>query len=353
MKRRTFLHQSIVAAAVWGIPLPRLNPSLGVALVGLGYYSRDLLAPALQMTKNCHLQGIVTGSPDKVKVWQKKYNIKDKHVYNYGDMHQLANDDSIDVVYIVLPTGLHAEYAIKAAEAGKHVWCEKPMARTADECQNIIDACKKNGVKLSIGYRMQHEINTRLIMKWAYEKPFGAIKTITAEAGYYENRRDHWKMKKSMGGGAMYDMGIYPLNAARYASGEEPIAVTASHTTSRPEIFTEVDETTEFLLEFPSGAVARGKTSFGESLNLLNVDCRRGWYFLNPFQAYSGVKGEASNGLILKAMKRNQQAVQMDDDAIAILQDKPGLVPGEEGLKDIAIVEAIYQSAASGERVKL
>jgi glucose-fructose oxidoreductase len=353
MKRRTFLQQSILATAAWGIPMSRMNLSLGVALVGLGYYSRDLLAPALQLTKNCHLQGIVTGSPEKIPVWQKKYKIKDRHIYNYDNMHQLANDDGIDVVYIVLPTGLHAEYAIKAAEAGKHVWCEKPMARTADECQKIIDACNKNGVKLSIGYRMQHETNTRMIMKWAYEKPFGAIKTVTAEAGYYESRQDHWKMKKLMGGGAMYDMGVYPLNAARYACGEEPIAVTASHSTKRPKVFTEVDETTEFMLEFPSGAIAKGKTSFGVGMNLLNIECRRGWYYLEPFQAYSGVKGEASNGIVLKAMKRNQQAVQMDDDAMAILEDKAVLVPGVEGMKDIAIVEAIYQSAAIGERVEL
>jgi predicted dehydrogenase len=353
MKRRQFIQYSSMALGSLSIPGWISKESLGVALVGLGYYSRDLLAPALQLTQHCHLRGVVTGSPQKIPVWQQKYNIKDRHVYNYENMHLMANDDGIDVVYIVLPTGLHAEYAIKAAEAGKHVWCEKPMARTAKECQMIIDACKKNGVKLSIGYRMQHETNTKLIMKWAYEKPFSSIREIAVGAGYYESRKDHWKMKKSMGGGAMYDMGVYPLNAARYTAGEEPVAVTATQYTNRPEVFTEVDETTEFTLEFPSGAMAKGKTSFGESLNLLNVDCRKGWYYLEPFQAYSGVKGETSNGIRLNPMKRNQQAVQMDDDARAIIENKPVLVPGEEGMKDIAIVEAIYESAASGERVIL
>ena len=353
MKRRSFIKSTTAAAALYSLPFNFQQKSLGVALVGLGYYSRDLLAPALQLTNNCHLQGIVTGSPGKIPAWQEKYGIEDRHVYSYDDMDDIANDDAIDIIYIVLPTGLHAEYAVKAAEAGKHVWCEKPMARTAAECQLIIDACKKNGVKLSIGYRMQHETNTKTIMKWAYEKPYGRIKKIKAEAGYFDSRRDHWKMKKEMGGGAMYDMGVYPLNAARYASGEEPIAVTATHSTNRPEIFTEVDETTFFNLEFPSGAVASCKTSFGESLNELRVDCERGWYYLEPFQSYSGVRGETSDGIILKSMRRNQQAVQMDDDALAIIHDTPVLVPGEEGLKDIAIVEAIYRSAATGERVKL
>ncbi len=354
MKRRSFLKSSTIALSSLYMPYGfKQKTSLGVALVGLGYYSRDLLAPALQLTNQCHLQGIVTGSPHKIPVWQKKYNIKDAHVYNYENMHSIANDDAIDVIYIVLPTGLHAEYAIKAAEAGKHVWCEKPMARTTKECQMIIDACKNNGVKLSIGYRMQHETNTKLIMKWAYEKPYGKIKKIKAEAGYFDNRKDHWKMKKAMGGGAMYDMGVYPLNAARYASGEEPIAVTATHSTNRPDIFSEVDETTFFNLEFPSGAVASCKTSFGESLNELRVTCDRGWYFLKPFQSYSGVKGETSDGLALKSMGKNQQAVQMDDDARAIINNTPVMVPGENGMKDIAIVEAIYRSAALGERLEL
>jgi len=115
---------------------------LGVALVGLGYYSTDLLAPALQQTSYCELRGIVTGSPEKIPVWKQRYGIKDSNIYNYQNMHQIADNDEIDVIYIVLPTGLHAEYAIKAANTGKHVWCEKPMARTAKECQEIIDACK-------------------------------------------------------------------------------------------------------------------------------------------------------------------------------------------------------------------
>src|SRR5215217_4120012 len=117
---------------------------LGVALVGLGYYSTDLLAPALQQTKNCHLAGIVTGSPDKAEAWKKKYNIPDKNIYNYQNFDSIANNPDIDVVYVVLPPSMHHEYVIKAANAGKEVWCEKPMAISAKECQEMVDACKKN-----------------------------------------------------------------------------------------------------------------------------------------------------------------------------------------------------------------
>ena len=351
--RRDFLKKSglLLSAAMLPFPACMATSSykkLGVALVGLGYYSTDLLAPALQQTDHCELRGIVTGSPEKIPVWQRRYGIKDSNVYNYETMHQIANNDDIDVIYIVLPTGLHAKYAIIAANTGKHVWCEKPMARTAEECREIIAACEKNKVKLSIGYRMQHETNTQTIMKWAMTKPYGDIQHVISEAGYNGGTINPWKLEKEMGGGAIYDMGVYPINAARYSTGLEPIAVSATQSTRRPEIFDEVDETTTFKLEFPEGIIVDGKTSFGQSLNNLEVTCKDGWYYLRPMQAYSGVRGKTSDGKILPPMGKNQQAVQMDDDALAIINNKPVMVPGEEGLKDIAIVEKINESAAAG-----
>ena len=320
-----------------------------MALVGLGYYSTDLLAPALQLTKHCKLTGIVTGTPAKIPVWQERYGIKDENVYNYDTMPFIADNPEIDVIYIVLPTGLHSKYAVIAANTGKHVWCEKPMARTVVECQDIIQACQKNEVKLSIGYRMQHETNTQTVISYATDKPYGRITNVTAEAGYYDGRSDHWKQQKSMGGGALYDMGVYPINAARYATGEDPIAVSeARHETTRPAIYSEVDETTAFTMEFPSGARAKCKTSFGESLNRLWVDCEDGWYTLAPFQSYNGVRGHTSDGKKLIKPIENQQAKQMDDDALAIINDTDVLVPGENGLMDIRIVEAVYESASKG-----
>ena len=116
---------------------------LGVALVGLGYYSKDLLAPALQQTKNCYLAGIVTGTPSKAEAWKQKYSIPDKNIYNYQNFDQIANNPDIDVVYVVLPPSMHMEYSVRAANAGKHVWCEKPMAMTEKECAAMIAACNK------------------------------------------------------------------------------------------------------------------------------------------------------------------------------------------------------------------
>jgi glucose-fructose oxidoreductase len=326
---------------------------LGVALVGLGYYSTDLLAPALQLTQHCSLVGIVTGTPSKAEKWKQQHNIPDKNIYNYDNFSSLANNPAIDVVYIVLPPSMHAEYTIKAANAGKHVWCEKPMAMTAAECQSMIDAAKKNKVQLTIGYRMHHEPNTQKIMRFAKDLPYGKLQNLTAAAGYRESRTDHWKQTKALGGGAMYDMGVYPLNAARYSAGMEPIAVTARASTTRPEIYTEVEETMEFELDFPGGATAKCETSFAKGLNDLQVNFKNGWYKLSPFQAYSGINGVTSDGVKLNERVPNQQAKQMDDDAVAITKKTKPLAPGEEGLKDIRIVEAIYKSVAEKKKIQL
>ncbi|MFC4095585.1 Gfo/Idh/MocA family protein [Euzebyella saccharophila] len=327
---------------------------LGVCLVGLGNYSENLLAPALQLTQHCELKGVVTGSPNKIPVWQRRYGILDRNIYNYDTMDDIANNPDIDVIYIVLPTGLHSQYAIKAAETGKHVWCEKPMAKTVEECEAIIKACNKNKVKLSIGYRMQHEPNTQTLIKWSHTRPYGKIETVKAEIGFnIQNPGNTWRMDKGLGGGLIYDVGVYSINGIRYTTGSEPISVTALHKNTRPEIFKEVEETTIFTLNFNDGLTASGKTTAAESVNILKADCENGWYQLQPFQSYTGVKGKTSDGQLLDTYIENQQAKQMDDDALSILQNKPIMVPGEEGLKDIAIVEAINESARLGSSVIL
>ena len=359
--RRKFIQHA--AAGVAGLALsqyafshiavPKKKEKLGVALVGLGYYSTDLLAPALQLTQHCYLAGIVTGTPSKAEKWKKLYNLADKNIYNYQNFDSLANNPEIDVVYVVLPPSMHAEYSIRAAQAGKHVFCEKPMAMTEAECQSMIDACNKNKVKLSIGYRMHHEPNTQRIIKFRKELTYGKVLKVSAAAGYVDSRTDHWKQKKKLGGGVMLDMGVYPLNAARYAVGLEPIAVSARASTTRPEIYKEVEETMVFDLEFPGGAMAACEASFGKEMGNLMVTCSKGWYKLAPFQAYNGIDGITSDGIKLNAPIRNEQAKQMDDDALSIMGGTPVLVPGEEGLKDIRVVEAIYRSVASKGRVSI
>jgi len=355
--RRDFILSSagLVTSAAFSplaISRSKAKEKLGVALVGLGYYSADLLAPALQLTKHCELKGIVTGTPSKAEAWKKKYNIPDKNIYNYQNFDQIANNPDIDIVYVVLPPFMHEEYVVRAAKAGKHVFCEKPMAMTAKECENMIKACKDNKTKLAIGYRCQHDPNTQAYMKIAKEKSLGKIRMINSCAGYLENRTNHWKQIKAQGGGAMYDMGVYALQGARLASGEEPITVTAQHLTNRPDIYKDIDETTMFQLHFPSGAIANCTTSFGINVNFLKVNYEKGSLHMDPFTSYKGNKGASTLGEINFPLD-NQQAKQMDDDALAIKNKTDLIVPGEEGWRDIRIVEAIYQSARTGKAVNL
>lgn len=329
---------------------------LGVALVGLGYYSTDLLAPALQQTKHCYLAGIVTGTPAKAEAWKKKYNIPDKNIYNYQSFDSIANNPDIDVVYVVLPPSMHREYVIRAANAGKQVWCEKPMAMTEQECREMIDTCRKNKRSLAIGYRLQHEPNTQEWRRIVQQQLLGKVKKVNCAAGYRDNRTDHWKQKKEMGGGVLYDMGVYSIQGARLGTGMEPVAiVSATTSTTRPEIYKNgLDETTVATLEFPGGVLADIKTSFGENINFLDITCEKGIIKMNPYSAYNGQRGTSPLGEIHHPYQVPwQQAKQMDDDAQAILQKKPMQVPGEEGLRDIRIVEAIYKSAGSGQRVSL
>jgi len=363
MKRRTFIKQTGVVGAVgFGLgckakttTINNQKKSIGVALLGLGSYSKGQLAPALQLTNHCHLAGIVTGSPEKVPEWQKAHSIPDKNIYNYDTLGDIANNDDIDVVYIVVPTGLHAKYAVAAANAGKHVWCEKPMAINTKECQSIIDACSKNNVKLSIGYRMLHETNTKTLISYVDSQPFGKINSINASACYAGGRPSVWRGTKSMGGGAMYDMGVYTVNGIRYATGLDATEViSAKIVIDRPELFPEVDETTIYSLRMSNGLIANGMASVGRPVNILQVDCENGWYNLSPMQAYNGVVGNRSDGAAdLQAYVPNQQAIQMDDDALAILNDTELMCPGIEGLKDIHIIEGIFKAAETGGSVAL
>lgn len=333
---------------------PAGSKQLGVALLGLGKYSEDQLAPALQITKHCGLRGIVTGTPSKIEPWQEKYGIADRNVYDYQTLPRIADNPDIHVVYVVVPTALHAKYSILAAEAGKHVWCEKPMAMTVEECQKIIDACRANRVSLSIGYRLQHEPNTQTLMRFAREKPYGPIRSVRAVAGDRSDGNTGWRMVASMGGGALYDMGVYSINAIRYASAEEPIRVIrARQWADRPELFQNVEKNAEFELELPSGAKTYGKASRYDKENVLRVEAERGWYQLQPMQTYDGVQGVTSDKRKLDKKVEDQQARQMDNEALAILENRPPIVPAEEGKRDIRIVQAILESARSNKPVTL
>jgi len=353
ISRRKFIRNTTLAAAATGmstgtfaIPgiLTGKQKKVGVALVGLGYYSTDVLAPALQETKTAYLAGIVTGTPAKEKIWMEKYGIPQENVYNYENFDEISSNPDIGIVYVVLPNAMHKAYTIRAAKAGKHVICEKPMALNAQECREMIQACEQEGVTLSIGYRMQFEPHTREVMRLGQEKVFGQVLHISCGAGFRNGNTDHWKLRRAMGGGAMMDMGVYPLQAARYVTGEEPVSVNARFCITRPEIYTDAEEVMLFDLQFPSGCTASLSTGFHAGFNFLKVFAEKGWFELEPFSSYRGIQGTTSKGP-LEFPQINQQATQMDEVAECILSGKPVRVPGEEGLRDMVVVDSIYACA--------
>jgi predicted dehydrogenase len=305
--------------------------------VGLGSYSTYQLAPALQQTKHCYLAGIITGTPAKEKTWADRYHIPPQNIYNYQNFDAIAANKSIDIVYVVLPIALHKEFTIRAAQAGKHVICEKPMALNAAECRDMIAACKKANRMLSIGYRLHFEPYNLEMMRLGQQKIFGAVQTIDCANGFvWGGDATSWRLKKALaGGGGLMDMGVYAVQGARYVTGEEPISVQAREEKTRPDIFMEVDETIYFELQFPGGAVAKGISSYNKNLNHLKVKAESGWFELTQAYRYGGMEGATSKGPITFDPNVNQQAMQMDDFTQCILQNKPTRVPGEEGLRDM------------------
>ncbi len=363
MKHAPLTRRQFVARAGAGLSLTALAASLpryavaagsssrqlGVALVGLGYDAMNELAPALQETQHCYLAALVTGTPAKAKRYGAQYAIAPSHIYNYDTFDRIADNPDVDIVYVVLPNSLHAEYTIRAAQAGKHVICEKPMAVSVAECERMIAACAASNVTLNIGYRLHFDPYNLEIRRLGKEQPFGPVRYVHTDFSFFIGDPNQWRLRRSLaGGGPLMDIGIYCIQAARYATGEEPIAVTAQSFTSDHDVFAEVEETISWQLEFPSGAIANATSSYNAAAERLYVSYRDSYAKaeLSPAYVYRGLQGHI-NGAPLDFGNPSQQARHMDAVAQSIRSGATLTCSGEEGLRDQRIIEAIYRSAAS------
>jgi predicted dehydrogenase len=327
---------------------------LGIALVGLGSYAGGQLAPALLQTEHCRLAGIVTGTPSKIPLWKEKYNIPEKNIYSYDNYDSIKDNPDIDIIYVVLPNSMHAEYTIRAAEAGKHVICEKPMAITVEDCDKMIAACKKNKKFLSVGYRLHFDPYHLEMTRLASEKVYGEIKKLSSSFSII-GQKGAWRLnKKFSGGGPMMDVGIYSLQAVCYLTGMLPVAVTAqSFPISDAEKFVDIEETVNFQLEMQNGLIAECRTSYSENMNYLKAEAVNGWFELRPAFNYSGLKGTTSDGKTIDFPKLSQQARQMDGIALSIKNNQQSIVPGEMGRRDMKMITAIYEAMNTGKRVEI
>lgn len=362
VSRRTFLASTAIAlgsTAVRAQSSSQDAKTVGFALVGIGNLSMGQLLPAFAHCQHARPVALVSGHPEKAKEQAAKYGIDPKSIYDYDNFDSIKDNPAIDVVYIVLPNGMHAEYAIRAAQADKHVLCEKPMANTPAECQAMIDACREAKRKLMIAYRLQYEPVTLKAIELARSpEAVGAIKQVTAEGGFNIGDPTQWRLNRKLaGGGSLMDIGIYALQAARYLSGEEPTEVTAmSYSTPNDPRFKEVEETVAFDLRFKSGAIGSCLSSYGFGCNRFRVYGTAGQIQSEPFLSYQGNrlwKGNDRQGDGLTIAPGNHFALEMDHFAQCALEDKTPKTPGEEGLRDVKVITAIYEAAKSGATVKL
>lgn len=357
--RRKFLKDSgMMAGALMTVPsiascITSEQKKLGVALVGLGNYSSVMLGPALKETTNCYLSGVVTGTPEKAKKWAREYHLKEKSIYNYENYDDIINNPDIDIIYVVLPNSMHAEYSIRALEAGKHVICEKPMALTAQEAQEMMATAKRMDRKLGIGYRMHYDPYFIEAKRLGQQEVFGPVNYLECSLGYsFTPQPDSWKQKKSMGGGSLYNLGVYPIQSARHTKGAEPIYVTAQASTQRKDLFKEIDEIFTWQLEFADGAMCSSYSGPVAFLDRLYAGCRDGFFELEPATAYTGQTGRSTNGT-MNYEQVFQQKLQIDDFARCILANQESIVSGEEGWRDMLIIDAIHESIRDGKKVKI
>lgn len=343
-------------------PRPKRADSVGFAIVGLGGYALNQMMPRFDQADRAHISALVSGNPDKLRKVGEAYGVPQDARYSYEDFAKIAADDRIQAVYIVLPTAFHADFAIRAFAAGKHVLCEKPMALSSAECEAMIAAARRADRKLMIAYRSHFEPHNVEAMRLMREQAVGTIRLIRTEQSYRAGPTtpaQNWRFNRALaGGGPLEDYGIYGLQSALYLSGEMPESISA--TTFQPSgdpRFTEIFAHVASQWRFPSGAVAHLATSYDSAnANFAHVRGTDGALIMDPATSYSGQKMriEGSNARELTPGDPTVQfAGQLNHFTSAIRDGTPILTGGDMGLRDTRLIEAIYASAREGRTVKL
>lgn len=352
-----------------GVTLPATPPpaprpgSVGFAIIGLGDYALKQIMPRFAQSQRCHIAALVSGNPDKLARVGEAYGVPASARYSYESFAEIAANPAVEAVYIILPTGLHAEWAERAFAAGKHVMCEKPMALSAAECERMIAASERAKRKLMIGYRCHFEPFNRAAMELTATKALGDLRLIRTEHSYRlgpDTPATNWRIAAAQtGGGPLEDYGIYGLQAALYLSGEMPERLSAS--AFRPEgdpRFAEVFAHVAVQMHFPSGAVAQVVTSYDSAgINMVEARGTAGALRMHPATGYGGNTLVVENGRERRTLEPGDPEVQfaamLDHLAAAVREGAVVITPGEMGLRDLRLMEAVYASAASGRSVAL
>jgi glucose-fructose oxidoreductase len=361
--------QAAVPAEPVGRPMPEMEVEppieperrVGYAIVGLGKYALNQIMPAFGECRYSRVTALVSGDREKALRVAEQYGIDPANIYDYETYGEMAGNDAIDAVYIITPPAFHADQSIRASRAGKHVLCEKPMAMDVAECRAMIEAAEEANRLLMIGYRSQYQPHNLEAIRLLREGAIGTIRTLHTENSVIvdpESPEGEWRIRREIaGGGSLYDIGIYGIQGARYLTGEEPVAVIAQEHTPE-EGFGDVEDVVTWQLTFPSGIRAVGSTAFSTEANRFGVSGTEGYLELQPATEYYGHTlfvrdDEGRREVDVDVAGPSQFARQMDHLSEAILNGDEVDTPGEEGLEDIRIMQAIYRSIETGGPVEI
>jgi predicted dehydrogenase len=340
------------------LPVPQTEPKkLGWAIVGLGQLSLEEILPAFGLCQHSRPTALVSGHRDKAEKLASFYGVDRKKIYSYADFDRLKDDPDVDVVYIVLPNHMHAEYSIRAMQAGKHVLCEKPLSATVAEARQMCDMAKQTGRKFGTAYRLHYEPFNRRAMEMLQAGALGKIQTIQAH-NVQNTQPPNIRLSRQTAGGPLGDVGVYCLNACRYLTGEEPAEIAAmTHQATDEERFREVPSAVSFQMKFPSGALAVNTCGFGgQESRQYRVVCSKGWLELDNAFAYRGQRmrickeKEIAEQIITPV---NHFASQMDTFSDQVKKNEQIRTPGEEGLRDMIYMHWIDEAVKSGQLVKV
>jgi len=325
---------------------------IGYAVIGLGQIASHFLPGAL-LTTNSRITALVSGHPDKAARIAAQYDVPSSSIYNYENFDEIAHNPAVDAVYVALPNSMHAEYTIRAAKAGKHVLCEKPMATTVAECEAMIAACKAANVKLMIAYRCHYEPTNLKAIQIIRDGSLGKVQAIESSFGF-DISPQQWRLSKKLaGGGPLYDVGIYSLNACRYLTGEEPEHISAfASTIDRDGRFSEVEENVSWTMRFPSGILASCLTTYGANMpGYFRVYGSKGWLQVDNAFVYEGLHlraefGDTKIDELNPARDPSHFVAEAEHFSHCVQNNLQPQSPGEEGLKDMQYIAQIYKTAS-------
>jgi predicted dehydrogenase len=327
------------------------------AVVGLGYFAQMSILPAFaHAKKNSELVALFSDDPTKLKKLGAKYRVE--HRGSYDKFEDLLQRAEIDAVYIATPNSLHREFTLRAARAGVHVLCEKPMAVTEKECKEMIRACDKNRVKLMIAYRLHFEKGNLSAIEAVRSGKLGDPRVFNSVFTMQVRDTNNIRSRREMGGGTIYDIGVYCINAARYLFANEPVEVSAMTANNGESRFSEVEEMASVIMRFPEDRLANFVCSFGGAdAGSYEVIGTTGILRMDP--AYESAE-ELKQVITIKGKKRERTFPKRDQVAPEILyfsdcvlNDREPEPSGREGLIDVQIVRATYRSAQTGKPIKL